>query len=569
MSTAKAQRLLLERLGSGATVLLSVHLDLPTMPAWCDGRDAQGRSVLLVGRHQLGQSAEAQAAVTAVLQAVGQGHVPDGVHVVTYAPKASAFIAEVVTGQAFEVLGDGPRGSGKTQAVPGALAGLAELRARAGERGPLRVLWIHDALVNAAVKTGRSLESDLWAGLWALRDDRRVAMLTVAGAELVLGDFVGSQDASAQERLRAECHVVAVEEVIPSLDESGGVAERHYEMALTSARLQPNRRRVAMLTTNPGDVDTWPYRRFIEGGGRAGCVRVAIPAEDRLTPEDIAALRASFRDSPDLEKRLALGEWSALKLGELVAVGYDPAVHVAAQRLEPASDHVLGLGWDGGHSPSAVIGQCIGGQVRIYAALNDLKSGVLELIEDQVLPWLIQHAPWWQDAGALMHVIDPSMATGSEATIRQSSERMIRETLGGRVVKGPVAWSPRREAVLRVLAPRHEGGMVPFAITPTAETTLLRQALGSRWYYPQTPDGRVDRSRPKKPNSPWADVGDAAAYLLGWLRPGAVRETPATRPRVFMARTGGDPLGRDRRRLTPAGQLPEGGRLVRFPSTPN
>ncbi len=94
---------------------------------------------------------------------------------------------------------------------------------------------------------------------------------------------------------------------------------------------------------------------------------------------------------------------------------------------------------------------------------------------------------------------------------------MIRETLGGRIVKGPVAWSPRREAVLRVLAPRHEQGHLPLAINPAPETDLLVKAFKGRWFYPHTPDGRVDRSRPKKPNSPFADVGDAAAYLLGWL----------------------------------------------------
>jgi hypothetical protein len=101
---------------------------------------------------------------------------------------------------------------------------------------------------------------------------------------------------------------------------------------------------------------------------------------------------------------------------------------------------------------------------------------------------------------------------------------MIRETLHGGLVKGPVAWSPRREAVLRVLAPRHEGGVAPLVINPSADTALLRQALSARWVYPQRPDGRVDRSGPRKPNSPWADVGDAFAYLLTWLRPGTARD---------------------------------------------
>ena len=538
MSTAKAERYLLSRLGAGAVALLAVLLDLPTRPAWCDGVDAFGRSVLLVGRQALGEGEVPETAAASVLEALGAGEAPEGVHAVAFAPQASAFIAEILAGTATEVLGDGPRGSGKTHAVPGALAGLAELRARAGETGPLRALWLHDSLVNASIKTGRSLESAVWGGLWTLRDDRRVAGLVVGGVELVLADFVGTHDEAGQERLRAECHVVAVEEVVPSLDESGGVEERKYELALTSARL-PSRRCVAMLTTNPGDVDTWPFQRFIEGGGRPGCVRIPIPASDRMSPAEVAALRRTFRASPDLERRLALGEWSSLSLGEVVAEGYDAVLHVAPDPLVVSPNHQLAIGWDGGHTPSAVIGQLIHGQVRIYAALNDMKAGVLQLIEEQVAPWLIQHAPWARHGGGgLTHVYDPSMATASQSDIRESAERVIRETLRGGMVKGPVAWSPRREAILRVTAPRTEGGVVPLAISPVRETELLRTALGSRWYYARTPDGRVDRSRPRKPNSPYADIGDAAAYLCGWLLPGTDQayEKPKPRPPLVYTR---------------------------------
>jgi hypothetical protein len=85
---------------------------------------------------------------------------------------------------------------------------------------------------------------------------------------------------------------------------------------------------------------------------------------------------------------------------------------------------------------------------------------------------------------------------------------------------------------LRVLAPRTERGVVPLAISSVQETQLLRTAFGSRWYYVRTPDGRVDRSRPKKPNSPWTDIADGAAYLFGWLRPGTDQayRKPAPRP---------------------------------------
>ena len=139
-------------------------------------------------------------------------------------------------------------------------------------------------------------------------------------------------------------------------------------------------------------------------------MRWPVPASDRLTPEEEAQQIERFRDSPDLAARLGRGEWSALWLGEAVAEGYDAAVHVVAERLMASVAHVLAIGWDGGHSPSAVMGQLLGGQLQVLAALNDLRVGVLELIEQQVICWLIQWAPWARQRrdAALVHLIDQS-----------------------------------------------------------------------------------------------------------------------------------------------------------------
>src|SRR6185295_4709119 len=107
----------------------------------------------------------------------------------------------------------------------------------------------------------------LWLGTWSLRDDKKEAVLTVAGVEMVLGLFIGTSDEQSSERLRAESHVLAAEELVPSLTEFGGIPERKYELGLSSMRL-PTRRHVALSTTNPGDVECWPFKRFLEGGGR-------------------------------------------------------------------------------------------------------------------------------------------------------------------------------------------------------------------------------------------------------------------------------------------------------------
>src|SRR5262249_53558125 len=186
------------------------------------GIAAGGRAVVLVGRKNLGTSTEAATVVDHVLAALAAGNVPSGVLPIIYQPCASAAIAAIVSAggdgdEAGEILLDGPRGSGKTQAIPGALAILAELHWRSRHTLPLRALWLHDQQVNASMKTGRSLELPMWGGLWRLQDDRRQAVFTVGGREMIHADFVGTRDESSAERLRAECHVLAAEEIVPSL----------------------------------------------------------------------------------------------------------------------------------------------------------------------------------------------------------------------------------------------------------------------------------------------------------------------------------------------------------------
>jgi hypothetical protein len=111
VSQAKAERLLLSRLAAGTTAFLPLLLD--AVLACRDGVDAMGRSILLVGRHALGRGEAAEAATAAVLEALADGEVPEGVHALAYAPKASEAIAEIVAGQSAEVLLDGPGGAAK------------------------------------------------------------------------------------------------------------------------------------------------------------------------------------------------------------------------------------------------------------------------------------------------------------------------------------------------------------------------------------------------------------------------------------------------------------------------
>jgi hypothetical protein len=517
MTTAKAHRLLIDRLSDTNTALISMHLRVPTVPDWCDGEDADGLAVLLIGRDGLGRSDAAHAFIAGVLEALKAGEVPEGVLPIAYAPKASAFIAEVVDGSAREVLADGPRGSGKTQASPAALAILAELHARAGFSLPLRCLWLHDSLTNAAVKTGASLEQPLWGGCWKLRDDKKEAVLTVAGTEFVLGLFIGTSDEQSSERLRAESHVLAAEELVPSLTEFGGIPERKYELGLSSMRL-PTRRHVALSTTNPGDVECWPFKRFLEGGGRPGCVRCQIPATDRLTADEVAALRAAFRDSPDLEKRLALGEWAALVVGEAVAVGFRSELHVAPHPLIPMPGVPLVMGHDAGLTPVSIVGQEVQGEIRVLAALVSERAGTRQHLENVVLPWLAIHAPWaMRTSGLLTSYYDSAMDTPDQSNVESSPLNVLREVLGGACYPGAVSWPGRRDPLLSLLMRLNPMTGRARLQLDAEGCRLLISALNGKWHY-RTVNGVVSRDLPVK-DHPASDLGDALCYFVGGVAP--------------------------------------------------
>jgi hypothetical protein len=527
MSLAKAHNLLLKRYGAGNTVLLLVRLDLPTRPTWCDGVDATGYSIVLVGRHNLGTSDAAQTVIAAVLEAVKAGELPDGITVMTYAPKASDFIAEVVAGASREALADGPRGSGKTQTSPAALAILAELHVRAGFTLPLRALWLHDSLTNAVVKTGASIEQGLWGGLWTLRDDKKEAVLTLAGVELVIGLFVGTNDEVSAERLRAESHVLAAEELVPSLSEFGGISERKYELGLTSMRL-PTRRHVALSTTNPGDEECWPFKRFLEGGGRPGCVRCHIPAEDRLSPDDIVALRAAFRDSPDLEKRLALGEWVALVVGEQVAVGFRSELHVSPDPLMPMLNVPLVMGHDAGLTPVTIIGQEVQGEIRVLAALASERAGTRQHLENLVLPWLAIHAPWaMRTSGLLTSYYDSAMDSPDQSNVESSPLLVLREVLGGATYPGAVSWPGRRDPLLSLLTRLNPMTGRTRLQLDAEGCRMLISALNGKWHY-RTVNGVVSRDLPVK-DHPASDLGDALCYFVGGIAPEPIVDTKPIR----------------------------------------
>ncbi len=529
MSIEKAKRRLFELYAAASGALfVAIILDLKTRWALADTVDLHGRSVLLIGREFVDQDEAGHVAVEWVLSQLQEGLCPDVVILINLAPKASeAFVQIVEEGPVDDFLVHGPRWGGKTILFFAAVLGLAELHLRAHYDAPFRAMLLHDSLKSADAKSAQTLELPLWGNVFKIEADRTRAVCRLGGRELIRMDFIGCVDAVSSERLRQSTHCVGGEEYIGSLSDGTGITEDQHTLARSSMLRLETRRRVSVALTNPGSETTWPYRYWGLGGSPIpNRCAIQVPREDRLTPEQQAQLDASFATNPILQRRLSRGEWVGVVHGATVAEGFDPAIHVAPYALHPDPSLLLAIGFDGGHSPSAVVGQLQQGQIQVFGAFNLMHAGMLELLEQQLIPWMREFCPWaLNHAGAqLVEIIDPNLATPGQITIMESAEKMIQVKLGGRCIRGQVRWSPRRESILKALAPRHIGGRTPLQISPGPDTELLVQAFSGQWYYDIGKDGQVDRTGPKKPNSPFADLGDAAAYLFSYLLGGESME---------------------------------------------
>ena len=482
-------------------------------PTWADSL-GDGRYVRVIGGERVTRRG--------VARALAKGQQPDDVLVLEYRPGASRFIAAVVDGPAFEVFCWGARGDRKSTAGLTAVAVAADLHQLGGYALPMRWMVPTGSHAEHALKLCRSVLAPHWGGCWSLRDDKHTAVLTIGGVELAHLDLVGTTDPDALSRLRMECHGVWGEELAPAALEGGaGVSEDAWAMALTSIRL-PTRRPVAMSTSNYPDEDFWAWQRA-EAVPHPGTASVRIPPGESASPEDRERQRVALQHRPDLLARLLDGQPGSVIQGPQVAKGYNALTHVAPGPLQIAQAE-LWCGWDSApnaHTHATVIGQRVGADVRVFAALVSEETGLRQHLESCVIPWLTRRAPWVLARGgeALLHRYDPAMDTREGGDIDMNPVARIRRSLGGNFRRGAIDWPARSGPVLALLNMGNGRGGMALQIDPGEDTILLRKALASRWHYAVTRGGTVIRDLPAKPNHPHEDVGDAFCYFAGGIAP--------------------------------------------------
>ena len=185
------------------------------------------------------------------------------------------------------------------------------------------------------------------------------------------------------------------------------------------------------------------------------------------------------------------------------------------------------LGQAAGLTPTTVIGQRVGQEVRILAALASEHDGMRQHLRGTVIPWIGEHAPWLLETGDIHRVqvrYDPSMDTDDAGDSNSNPLRVMRSLLPGVYQPGPVTWPGRKDPMLALFNSRHP----KLEIADPACKGLIR-ALNGGWHYKTTVIGDIRKEEPEK-NHPHSDYGDAFAYLVAGMAPGAPPRPVGPRP---------------------------------------
>ena len=182
---------------------------------------------------------------------------------------------------------------------------------------------------------------------------------------------------------------------------------------------KPCTRKAVLMDTNPPEDDHWWYQLAEEGCLRSSSTTQAKREVSRIfdfvrgpsplikqpdgeyTPnpkaENIAFLPGGYQyylemiagNTEDHINVMVMGNYGTIKDGKPVYPQYNDRLHCPDKPLGVIEDLPIGLGWDGGLTPSCIIGQQTKrGQLRIIGELVSEDMGVRQFARDVVKPFL-------------------------------------------------------------------------------------------------------------------------------------------------------------------------------------
>ncbi len=335
-------------------------------------------------------------------------------------------------------------------------------------------------------------------------------------------NFLGMDDPKDAAKLQSKFFGIACcDEPSPAAG-TGGIDKSIIQILLGRLRQKGMQWYAVKLAQNNPDETHWTYQMFVDPGTPATADAPGFTHFQTKTPENVRNLPPGYyqsmmrdlADRPDLQRRMAKGEFGFQQLGKPVCPSFDANVHSADELDVPASGEMW-MSWDGGHTPVCVIGIIApSGVLLITDAITIDDGGTYQLIEDKVFPLL--ETKYAKYRGRWEHTGDPALITADQSDTNQSPVRKIRRLLGGGWHAGPKELEPGVNPLNRRLSLLGKGGK-GMIIVDKKNAAGVFYALRGGWHYAVHPGGVVSPSPVK--NHPHSDFGDAMRYLCGHLYP--------------------------------------------------
>jgi hypothetical protein len=210
---------------------------------------------------------------------------------------------------------------------------------------------------------------------------------------------------------------------------------------------KPCTRKALLMDTNPPEDDHWWFQLAEEGCLKSSKTPEAKRAVKEIFgffrgPAPFLVVDKEYVDNPDAENIkflpggykyyrdmlagnsedhinvMVMGNYGTIKDGKPVYPQYNDRIHCPEKPLGVIEDLPIGLGWDGGLTPSCVIGQQTErGQLRIIAELVAEDMGVRQFARDVVKPFLQRN---FYGIEVAFSYIDPAGAGRGESEAKSS-----------------------------------------------------------------------------------------------------------------------------------------------------
>jgi len=382
-------------------------------------------------------------------------------------------------------------------------------------------LWVEEAAPAMQEEIGRGIAEEVWTiGLTSLRHQ---VMSKEASEYIEKMDAIGGKEhltpAEVKEGLRMGALVRADFGYGPEIL----VKRRH-----------------GMITENYPAEDHWTWVRFYEEGGWDRAIfRIPRGENPHIDVVYRKTMEASLRGRPDLLDRLVIGRPAHVQMGVAVTPEYQAtknngAWHRSDKDLDPMPNQTTYRFWDGDMHPSCVFAQWTPrGKFIVTDTVRAplVGYGMKQLLDDLVKP-LIQNRyhliTKWRDLG------DPTLADRDPSDSSQTAASIIEKELNTRYEGGVLRWTPRKEALKRLLLSEISNGEPMFVVSK--HERILHRSLSGGWHYHKSAGGKVsDEPDNRDINShPAAGLSHGIAKLFQMDREARIK-LPASRKKIAVA----------------------------------